>query len=165
MPTLKEGLAQKLGISADADDEAVLTAFTEALAANTADSADTGGDEAPVEATPEQIAAAAKRFGLTVLDSEVASRLTADAAAGREARDRQQGEDDARVVDSAIGKGKITPARREHFLAMMSADRDGTTTLLEKTLQESAVPLTELGHATEPVDSPTDNPAYKNWSF
>ncbi|MDH6199192.1 hypothetical protein M2272_005860 [Mycobacterium frederiksbergense] len=167
MPTLKEGLAQKLGISADADDEAVLTAFTEALAANSADSTEGGAEAAPEvsEATPEQIAAAAQRFGLTVLDSEVASRLTADAAAGREARDRQQREDDAKVVDSAIGKGKITPARREHFLAMMSADREGTTTLLEKTLQESAVPLTELGHATEPVDNVTDNPAYKNWSF
>lgn len=167
MPTLKEGLAQKLGIPADADDEAVLTAFSEALAANEADSAEGEPEAAPeaTEATPEQIAAAAKRLGLTVMDSEVASRLTADAAAGREARDRQQREDDAKVVDAAISKGKITPARRDHFLASMEADREGTTTLLEKTLQESAVPLTEFGHATEPVDNPTDNPAYKNWSF
>ncbi|MGB0971355.1 MAG: hypothetical protein ACPGVG_10380, partial [Mycobacterium sp.] len=103
--------------------------------------------------------------GLTVLDSEVAQRLTADAAAGREARDRQQAEDDARVVDAAIGKGKITPARREHFITLMASDREGTTTLLDKTLQESAVPLTELGHSTEPVTDVTDDPAYKNWSL
>ncbi len=164
VPTLKEGLAQKLGISADADDETTLKAIDDALADK--DSAESDSvDEAPAEATPEQIAAAAKKLGLTVLDSEIAQRLTVDAAAGREARDRQQSEDDAKVVNTAIDKGKITPARREHFLAMMAADREGTTVLLEQTLQESAVPLTELGHSTEPVNNVADNPAYKNWSF
>ncbi|OMC46857.1 hypothetical protein A5742_25315 [Mycolicibacterium fortuitum] len=178
MPTLKEGLAQKLGISADADDETLLVAVNQALDAAGQDggtgtvepvaTSDSGAPAAPaaeVEATPEQIAAAAKRFGLTVLDSQIAHQLTADAAAGREARDRQQREDDTRVVDAAISKGKITPARRDHFIAMMSADREGTTTLLEKTLQEAAIPLSELGHATEPVENVTENPAYKNWSF
>ncbi|UJL29932.1 hypothetical protein HZU38_05375 [Mycolicibacterium vanbaalenii] len=166
MPTLKEGLVQKLGLTADADDDAVLTAFEAALAANAeAPAEDNGGTSTDAEATPEQIAAAAKKHGLTVLDAEVAQRLTADAAAGREARDRQQAEDDARIVDTAISKGKITPARREHFLASMKADREGTTTLLEKTLQESAIPLTEMGHSTEPVEDITKNPAYKNWSF
>lgn len=162
MPTLKEGLAQKLGLAADADDDAVLKAFDDAIATHPAADAESGD---AAEATPEQIAAAAKKHGLTVLDAGVAQRLTADAAAGREARDRQQREDDTRVVDAAIGKGKITPARRDHFIALMSSDRKGTTDLLEKTLQESAVPLTEMGHSTEPVENVTDNPVYKNWSF
>lgn len=177
MPTLKEGLAQKLGIPADADDEAMLEAVNAALGGSE-DEGESAG-EAPaggitvdvtanlvgVEGTPEQIAAAAKRYGLTVLDAQVAQNLAADAAAGREARNRQQREDDAKVVDSAIGKGKITPARRDHFLALMASDRKGTTELLENTLQESAVPLTELGHSTEAVDRPSDNPTYQNWSF
>lgn len=162
VPTLKEGLVQKLGIAADADDETTLKALDEALAATTV-----VNDAAPeaAEATPEQIAAAAKKHGLAVLDAEVAQRLTADAAAGREARDRQQREDDAKVVDAAISKGKITPARREHFITLMASDRDGTTTLLEKTLQEAAVPLTEFGHSTEPVEDITKDPRYAGWSF
>lgn len=69
------------------------------------------------------------------------------------------------MVDAAIGKGKITPARRDHFIAMMAADRKGTTDLLEKTLQEAAVPLTELGHSTEPVENVTESPVYQGWKF
>lgn len=159
---LSEAALQKLGLDAEADDDAVNAAI-EALP----DQPEAGsGEAAPVEeATPEQIAAAAKKHGLTVYTSEVADRLTADATAGREARDRQQRDDDAKVVDAAISKGKITPSRREHFITLMASDREGTTTLLEKTLQESAVPLTEMGHSTEPVDNPADNPVYKNWSF
>lgn len=166
MPTLKEGLAQKLGLTADADDDAVMTAFEAALAASQTAATEAGaGAEAAPEATPEQLAAAAAKHGLVVLDESVVTGMRADAAAGREARDRQQDEDDARVVDTAISKGKITPARRDHFLASMKADREGTTTLLEKTLQESAIPLTAMGHSTEPVENVAENPAYKNWSF
>lgn len=157
--TLSEASLQKLGLDAEADADAINSAIAALPAADAAPSEDAA------EATPEQIAAAAKKHGLTVLDSEVAQRLTADAAAGREARDRQQTEDDAKIVDTAIGKGKITPARRDHFLASMKADREGTTTLLEKTLQESAIPLTELGHSTQPQASVADDPTYKNWSF
>lgn len=156
--TLSEAALQKLGLDADADADAINAAI-----AALPDDVDEG--TATGEATPDQIAAAAKKLGLTVLDSGVAQQLTADAAAGREARDRQQREDDAKIVDTAIAKGKITPARRDHFLASMAADREGTTTLLEKTLQESAIPLTEMGHATEPVTDVAENPAYKNWSF
>lgn len=156
--TLSEIALQKLGLDAEADADAINAAIEALPDAGTAPAAD-------AEATAEQIAAAAKKHGLAVFEAGAAERLVADAAAGREARDRQQAEDDARVVDAAISKGKITPARRDHFLASMKADREGTTTLLEKTLQEASVPMTELGHATEPVDNVTENPAYKNWSF
>lgn len=155
---LNEASLQKLGLDAEADADAINAAIASWPTTATEASAD-------AEATPEQIAAAAKKHGLVLLDEDVVAGLRADAAAGREARDRQQAEDDARVVDTAISKGKITPARREHFLASMKADREGTTNLLEKTLQESAIPLTAMGHSTEPVESITDNPIYKNWSF
>lgn len=154
---LNEASLQKLGLDAEADADAINAAIA---------ALPTGGEaESVTEATPEQIAAAAKKHGLVLLDEGVVSGLRADAAAGREARDRQQDEDDAKVVDTAISKGKITPARRDHFLASMKADREGTTTLLEKTLQESAIPLTAIGHSTEPAENVTDNPVYKNWSF
>jgi hypothetical protein len=47
----------------------------------------------------------------------------------------------------------------------MSRDRTGTTEWLASVPKEAAVALTEMGHATEPVVNPTDNPAYQKWSF
>lgn len=160
---LSDAALEKLGLDAGADLDAVSAAIVALPSAETQEGAPEVTEA--TEATAEQIAAAAKKHGLVVLDEGVVSSLRADAAAGREARDRQQDEDDARVVDTAISKGKITPARRDHFLASMKADREGTTTLLEKTLQESAIPLTAIGHSTEPVENVAENPAYKNWSF
>lgn len=160
MPTLKEGLVQKLGISADADDETALKALDEALAA-------VSGKESADEAleTPAQVAAAAKKLGLTVLDDEKAEQLRADASAGREALSRIEREADEKVVQSAISDGKIPPARKDHYLELMSRDRQGTTEWLASVPKEAAVPLTPMGHSTEPVENVTENPAYKNWSF
>lgn len=165
MPTLKEGLVQKLGIAADADDEAVLKAFDDALAAKSSDEgagADEAGDKLE---TPAQVAAAAKKLGMTVLDEQSEKDLRADAAAGREALSRIQREADEKLVKAAIADGKIPPARESHYVGLMERDREGTTAWLASVPKEAAVALTEMGHSTEPVDNPADNPVYKNWSF
>lgn len=162
MPTLKEGLAQKLGLAADADDDAVIKAFDDAVAAQ-ADTDDTEAD-APLE-TPAQVAAAAKKLGMTVLDEQIEQSLRADAAAGREALSRIDRESDEKVVDAAIGDGKIFASRRDHYLGLMAKDRNGTTEWLASVAKEAAVPLTEMGHSTEPVETIAENPTYKNWSF
>lgn len=164
MPTLKEGLAQKLGLAADADDETLLKAFDDAVAKPTADS-DDDADDAPTLETPAQVAAAAKKLGLTVLDESTADQLRADASAGREALSRIERESDEKVVQSAIDDGKIPPARKDHYIELMSRDRKGTTEWLASVPKEAAVALTEMGHSTEPVANPADNPTYKNWSF
>ncbi len=163
MPTLKEGLVQKLGIAADADDEAVMKAFEEALAAKSDDGEKS--DDAEKLETPAQVAAAAQRLGMTVFDAEKAEQLRADAAAGREALSRIQREADEKVVKQAISEGKIPPARESHYVGLMERDREGTTAWLASVPKEAAVALTEMGHSTEPVDNPADNPVYKNWSF
>lgn len=170
MPTLKEGLAQKLGISADADDETLLNAVNDALAANSDDpaEADTESTDTPTTTeleTPAQVAAAAKRLGMTVLDDETATGLRADASAGREALARIQRQEDSAVVSAAVSDGKIPPSRQAHYLGLMERDREGTTAWLASLPKESAVPLSECGHSTEPVEIITENPVYKNWSF
>lgn len=104
-----------------------------------------------------------------VLDPAAFAALQEQAKRGMEAYATLQAQADARVVDDAIDKGKITPARRDHYLALMSADRDATTTLLNETLQEAAIPLTEIGHMAAQSDAgPTakadlDNPLFKDW--
>lgn len=170
MPTLKEGLAQKLGISADADDETLLNAVNDALAANSDDTAETETESTDTTAateleTPAQVAAAAKRLGMTVLDEATETGLRADASAGREALARIQRQDDSAVVSAAVSDGKIPPSREAHYMGLMERDREGTTAWLASLPKESAVPLSEVGHSTEPVENITDNPAYKNWSF
>lgn len=169
MPTLKEGLAQKLGISADADDETLLNAVNAALADNTSDETtegETGAADSTTELeTPAQVAAAAKRLGMTVLDAATETGLRADASAGREALARIQRQEDSAVVSSAVSDGKIPPSREAHYLGLMERDREGTTAWLASLPKESAVPLSELGHSTEPTEDITANPAYKNWSF
>jgi ATP-dependent protease ClpP protease subunit len=107
--------------------------------------------------------------GTVIVDAEVFATMQEQARMGAEAHATLQAQAHATVVDAAIDKGKITPARRDHFLAMMKADPDGTTTLLNETLQEAAIPLTEMGHAsaksdTDPVaQSDLDSPLYKGW--
>lgn len=162
--TLKEGLAQKLGLAADVDDEALLKAFDEAVAKPADEGADEAG-EAPALETPAQVAAAARRLGLTVLDEQTDAQLRADAAAGREALSRIQREADEKVVKAAIADGKIPPSREAHYLGLMERDREGTTAWLASVPKEAAVALSEMGHSTEAAANPADNPTYQNWRF
>jgi hypothetical protein len=161
-----EAALKKLGLDADADEGAINAAIEGLPDAPPEGGATTADDAPPAELeTPAQVAAAAKKLGMTVLDEETDRSLRADAAAGREALSRIQRDEDARVVKSAIADGKIFPSREAHYMGLMERDREGTTEWLAGVAKESAVALSEMGHATEPVDNPTDNPAYQKWSF
>ena len=159
MATLKEGLAERLGIDADADDETALQALDEALEERSTDTTP------EAEPSVDQLNTVAAKHGLRVVDSTKWDELAAKAAAGQQARDEQVAKDHASVVDAAIGKGRITAARRDHFIALMKADSDGTTKLLDGLPDETAVPLSELGHSTEPnlddVKNVRESDAYK----
>ena len=160
--TLKEGLAERLGIDADADDETTLQALDEALDERAADEPGDGGGGEPSVGDLNQAAA---KHGLRLVDSAKWDEVTAQAAAGKEARDRQVAGEHAKVVNDAIDRGKITGARRDHFLALMKADAEGTTKLLADLPDETAVPLSELGHSTEPdpdsIKNVRESDAYK----
>jgi ATP-dependent protease ClpP protease subunit len=120
-------------------------------------------------APPVPQAVAATAPATVTVDAEVWAAMQEHARLGAEAHATIQAQADARVVDAAIDKGKIMPSRRNHFVAMMKADREATTTLLNETLQEAAIPLTEMGHASAESDSgPTastnlENPLFTNW--
>nr|WP_235886918.1 phage protease [Mycobacteroides chelonae] len=147
VPTLKEGLAQKLGIPADADDETTLQALDEALAER---AEVTNVTEAP---SAEQIAARAKELGCVMVEADQYAATVAQARQGAEAREQQLRESDERIVDAAIGAGKVAPARREHHLAAMAADREGHQAVLDS-LAPGLIPLAEAGHSKQPADGP-----------
>lgn len=141
--TLNEGLVQKLGLAADADDETILAALDEAL---TERAGDTDGEEAaPVEPTLEQATALVTQAGLAVVDRAQYDATVAAAQAGAEARAQQVREADECLVDQAIADGRIAPARRDHHLQALAADREGHTAVLAA-IPAGVVPLAPVGH-------------------
>lgn len=151
-------LRTALGLADDADIDTIIATVQTLVAIRTALSLeDTATVEDIVAAVQALIdagaagttAAAARRLpdGVTTIDSEVLATLQANAALGRAAAERQEREDRERVVDAALSKGKITPARRGHYLKLMAADPKGTAELLDGLPDEIAVPISEIGHA------------------
>ncbi|SHW43331.1 Clp protease [Mycobacteroides abscessus subsp. abscessus] len=179
VPDIKEDVAKRLGLGPDATDEEVLAALDKLASTEQEDTDEdaitTEDDSAEVGAGTavdgKELVAAAAKAGLVLMDPARVAKLESDAAAGALARATQVAEAHAKVVDSAVAKGKITPPRRDHFLALMKADPEGTTALLDSIPAETAVPLTEVGHGTEAQASASaedeirNDPRFKNWSF
>lgn len=94
------------------------------------------------------VAAAAKRAGLEVVDTETLATLRHDAQEGRKIAAAAAQQKVEASVDDAIAKGKITPARRKHWLTLIAAD-PGMAEVLASVPNETAVPLTEIGHSVE----------------
>lgn len=155
-------LREALGLAEDADIDAIVTSVEElATAPAAAASTEPAGDTAAASA---RLAAA----GVVTIDGEVLASLESRASRGDAAAARQEREDRERVVDTALSEGKITPARRAHYLALMSADPQGTTELLSGLPKELAVPLSEVGHgqnAEASAATVTDNDIYKGWNL
>lgn len=130
---LKAGLRKRLGITdaVDLDDEAILAKVDEAIAG-------------PQNTLPE---------GTVLLDEATLNQLRTDAQAGREARDAQIAAERVALVDSAVADGRIAPARRDHWVAALTADPGAAEVLAS--LAKGTVPLAPVGY-TGGVDEATD---------
>lgn len=128
-------LLEALGLPADTTDiELILDTVKDAATASTADGAQ-----------PSAVAAAARRVGLGVMDNDSLEALKRDAAEGRQIKAAEAKKRVEASVDDAISKGKITPARRKHWIALIEADA-GMADVLASTPNETALPMTEIGH-------------------
>jgi ClpP class serine protease len=131
MATLNEGLAERLGINADADEETILSALDEALSERAAE------EPAPV--------AASLPDGVVAIDAATLAELQASARRGEEARTRQEAAERASVVENAISTGRITPAQRDAWLNRLETDH------AEVNVLNSLAPVypvgNEIGHA------------------
>ena len=136
-------LAQKVGVPADADADTLLAAVNEAL----------------TEQADDRPGARGLAPGTRVIDESTYDSLLERAKAGDEARAAQTQARRESAVDAAINEGRIPPARREHWLAQMQADEDGTTTVLAQ-LAAGTIPVTEIGHADTVTESDQDSPEY-----
>lgn len=130
---IPDKLAEALGIDASADEDTILAKIAELKAP---------APEPEPEPKPEPVAAAS---GLVQIEQAQLDELKAAAAQGVEARARQIADDDQHVVMAAIAEGKIAPARKQHWLDSLKADRDGTKQVLAS-LAAGLVPVKETGH-------------------
>jgi len=78
------------------------------------------------------------------LDRETYDMLKKGAEAGLRLESESRSEKIKLVLDSSIGKGKIPPARRQHYESLLKADFKGTTALLDS-LEEGAIPVGARG--------------------
>ena len=136
MPDIKKGLVDRLGITdVDATEETILAALDEALAER--------AEPAQEFTAPE---------GTTLIEASALAELQAQARQGAEAREQQIAERRTGIVDSAIRDGKIPPARREHWLAQLAADEEGTSQVLAS-LAAGTIPLAPAGFTGGVVES------------
>ncbi|MFY2788459.1 phage protease [Rhodococcus sp. MALMAid1271] len=143
-------LREALGLAEDADVDALIAAIEELA---------TAPDPVPATAaasfaTPAALKSAAAKLGMSVHDD---ASLEARLARGDQAFETLQKRDRDAVVDTALSKGKIVPARREHYVGMMAMDPEGTKAFLEGLPDECAVPITEIGHGQGDVVNASAN--------
>ncbi|MDV8022278.1 head maturation protease, ClpP-related [Rhodococcus sp. IEGM 1330] len=158
MANLKEGLAERFGFDPDADDETVLQAVDEALAEQTSDTPTT---TPAADATPDQLAAVAAKFGLTLVNSTQAQTLE-DLTTFRNdqlKRDRES------FIDNAISEGRFAPAVRDTWLDAYEKNPEGTRAIVDS-LPKNTIPVFESGHGQEDgeiTDSVEEDPKFKQW--
>jgi hypothetical protein len=155
MASLSDSVLQKLGLDADADADAIETAIEELYGRATTEPE----PAQPAEPTLEQVVQVAAQAGLATITTEALEALQAEARAGAQARAQQVREADERLVDAAIADGRIAPARREHHLTALAADRDGHSAVLAA-LTPGLVPIAEKGHGVTAEITNEDDAIY-----
>jgi hypothetical protein len=125
-------MRQELGLAEDADETAIMAAFSDAQKATKTESP--GTPEVPE--------------GMSLVESDVLASLKSDSAAGRAALDQLNAQARDAAIEGAIKDGKITPARRDHWTKSWAADAEGTKALLDSL--DVIVPTQERGTSTDP---------------
>lgn len=129
----------RLGITdANATEETVLAALDQRTAPPA---------PAPTAALPE---------GVVAIEATQLEQMRADAQAGREARDAQIATARAATVDAAVADGRISPARRDHWVAALAADPGAADDLAR--LEKGLIPTALIG-VTGGIDEASDEDA------
>ena len=84
-------------------------------------------------------------------DSDSLAALRTEAAEGRQVKAAAAKAKIDGQVNDAIRAGKITPARRDHWVTLITAD-PGMADVLASVPDETAVPRTEIGHSADTDD-------------
>ncbi|GAA3781241.1 head maturation protease, ClpP-related [Micromonospora maritima] len=155
-------IREALGLSADASDSDVRVALESAgVVAKTNPPTEPAPQPEP---DPEPAPAPdpePKAEGKVLVSQNVLEELRIAAQAGQEARAQQLREQRDNTIRAAVAEGKISPARREHWVQAWDKDPEGTKADLDS-LPANRVPVNALGYdadAPKSVD-PADSPDY-----
>jgi len=108
---------------------------------------------------PSTIAAAARKAGLEVVDTDTLAALRHDAQEGRKIAAAAKAQKIEAAGDEAARRGAIAPSRRKHWIMLCTND-EGMLAELAAVPNETAVPMTEIGHSVEAADHDADKPAW-----
>jgi ATP-dependent Clp endopeptidase proteolytic subunit ClpP len=134
---LTAGIRERLGVTeTDLTDEQLLAALDESLAERAEPTTTTVAD--PDAAPATEGAVLVEAGALAELQRQ--ARLGASAYAAAETA-RHEG-----IVQKAINEGRIAPASRAHFLALIAKDEVGATAALNS-FPKGTIPVAELGHS------------------
>lgn len=148
-PIAPTAVLERLGLAEDATEEQILAALdSEQTTPDPTPDPDPDPDPTPdPDPKPEAVAAS----GVT-LDEEQHKQLLEDARMGREAREAQVNAAREQFVDDAIKAGKFPPSRRDHYLALMSRDEQGTREFVDG-LAAGAIPTDERAQQPSDIDA------------
>jgi hypothetical protein len=140
-------ISARLGLGDDADEAAVLAALDARLPEpdeSTTETPEAAPTVAPAQ--PEPVAATAKLPpGVVVIDEATLGELRRNATLGAQAAERQRLSDRDRFIDAAVNDGKISPARKDHWVKAWEADPDGTKDTLASLEAGLVVPVAAAG--------------------
>lgn len=97
--------------------------------------------------TPPPVAAASSPRqvpGGLVVDADMWAQTQKELQTVRADREKRERNEDAEFIRVAVRAGKFPGARADHYMTLMTADRDGTREFIEK-LPEG-LPVTEMGN-------------------
>jgi ATP-dependent protease ClpP protease subunit len=137
-------IAKKLGLAEDADAATVENALDEALAERMDPPADKTSEPAPA-APAAAPAANALPDGTSLVDTAALETLKAQAAAGAAAREQQETDRRAALVEAAVNDGRIAVAQRKSWTDKLAAEGESGEQVLAS-LSKGLVPLNEVGH-------------------
>ncbi|AEL98167.1 head maturation protease [Mycobacterium phage BigNuz] len=149
--TLSESALQKLGLDADADDNAI-----EAAVAALADKADQSGDQPAAEPSIEEATKVAAKFGMTVVNRDAYDTMAKTVADLSAAREQQIKDENESVIQAALGDGRIGTEAADTWRGELAKNRESTLALLNTLPRNAAVPVDEIGHGVTRDDNPTD---------
>lgn len=153
--SLNESALQKLGLDAEADEDAVNAAI-EALAEKAAEKADEA-PPAPAEPTIDEATKVAAKFGMTVVNATKYEQMEATVAELSAARENALMAADEVTIKNALDTGRIDPATANDWRAELAKNREGITALIAKLPANKAVPVDELGHGVSREEQPEDS--------
>lgn len=151
--TQSQVLLALLGLPPETDDQQLILDTIQDLTR-----AEPDADDAP------SIAAAAKRHGLELLDTDTRASLERDAAEGRRLIAATKAADIERKVDAAIDRGAITPSRKKHWTQLLTHD-SAMVEVLASIADGTAVPLSEIGHSAAESDTQLTPDATAAWFY